>query len=254
MDAGCGNGAKISQLAEEGASAAIGVDISAHLPPPCPGVELLQADLSDLAAMPELSGRSFDRILFLQSIGYAPDGAAALRSAKQMLTPDGVIIVTRTQPVRYAVERAEQTRGAERNYVGEEYFSTEAFPYRHAAWDEGVTLMKKPYTMSDLLNMFSAAGLWLEATVEPQLSVEQALRYPQKQAALNRHLGILLFRLRPLPTVTSSDMEPASLRPVRIRRNSPPRRRGPGVSGAPDQLIGSARSTGQAAPSKASAA
>jgi hypothetical protein len=38
---------------------------------PPPGVELIEGDLSDLAAVPGLAGRRFDRILFLQSFGYA---------------------------------------------------------------------------------------------------------------------------------------------------------------------------------------
>ena len=199
LDAGCGNGEKIVQLADEGASVAVGVDISANFPSSRSGAELVRGDLSDLSAVPGLSGRSFDRILFLQSIGYAADGVAALRAARDMLTENGFIIVTRTQPVRYALEQAEQNGTT----LGEEYFSTEAFPYRHTAWDDGVTLMKTPYTMSDLLNMFSQAGLWIEATLEPQMPVEAARRYPHKQAALDTHLGILIFRLRALPAMTS---------------------------------------------------
>lgn len=200
LDAGCGNGDKVSQLADEGASVAIGVDISANFPPSRSGAELMHGDLSDLAAVPGLSGKSFDRILFLQSIGYSADGVTALRTARDLLTEDGVIIVTRTQPVRYAMERAEQNGTT----LGEEYFSTEAFPYRHTAWDDGVTLMKTPYTMSDLLNTFSDAGLWIETTVEPQMPVEAARQYSHKQAALDKHLGILVFRLRPLPVMESS--------------------------------------------------
>ena len=71
LDAGCGNGAKIAQLAGEGAAASVGVDISGNFITPPPGVELIEGDLSDLAAVPGLAGRQFDRILFLQSFGYA---------------------------------------------------------------------------------------------------------------------------------------------------------------------------------------
>jgi hypothetical protein len=52
--------------------------------------------------------------------------------------------------------------------------------------------------MSDLLNAFSAAGLWIETAVEPQLTEEDARRHPHKQAWLNKYLGILIFKLRPL--------------------------------------------------------
>ncbi|MGN6598564.1 MAG: class I SAM-dependent methyltransferase [Actinomycetes bacterium] len=196
LDAGCGNGAKVAQLASEGASVAVGVDISGNFIETPPDVELIQADLSDLAAVPGLSGRRFDRILFLQSFGYAKDPVRALEVARGMLTDDGFILLTRTQPIRYALERAEQNGTT----VGEEYFSTERFSYKHRNWDDQVTLTKRPYTMSDLLNTFSTAGLWIEEAVEPQMSPEAAERYPEKYASMNKRLvGILMFKLRPLP-------------------------------------------------------
>ena len=53
--------------------------------------------------------------------------------------------------------------------------------------------------MSDLLNVFSAAGLWIETTVEPQLSENARRRYPHKRDWMDKYLGILIFVLRPLP-------------------------------------------------------
>lgn len=195
LDAGCGNGTKIAQLASDGAAASVGVDISGNFIAPPPGVELIEGDLSDLAAVPGLAGRRFDRILFLQSFGNAADGVNALQTARKMLTEDGLILLTRTQPIRYAIERAEQ-KGTS---LGEEYFATESFAYRHRNWNDQVTLTKRPYTMSDLLNTFSAAGLWIEAAIEPQMPAEAAERYPHQQAVMNKYLGILMFKLRPLP-------------------------------------------------------
>ena len=195
LDAGCGNGTKIAQLVMEGAVASVGVDISRNFIDPPLGVEFIEGDLSDLAALPGLASRRFDRILFLQSFGYAADGIKALRTAREMLTEDGFILLTRTQPVRYAIERAEQNGTS----LGEEYFATESFGYRHRNWNDAVTLTKRPYTMSDLLNTFSAARLWIETAIEPQMPAAAAQRYPHKQAVLNKYLGILMFKLRPLP-------------------------------------------------------
>ena len=195
LDAGCGNGAKIAQLARDGAAASVGVDISGNFIVPPPGVDLIEGDLSDLAAVPGLGGRRFDRILFLQSFGYAADPVRALQVAREMLTDDGLILLTRTQPIRYAIERADQNGTS----LGEEYFATESFAYRHASWNDEVTLTKRPYTMSDLLNTFSAAGLWIEHAVEPQMPADAASRHPHKQAVMNKYLGILMFTLRPLP-------------------------------------------------------
>ncbi|MFT4082472.1 MAG: methyltransferase domain-containing protein [Nocardioides sp.] len=196
LDAGCGSGAKIAELVHSGASASVGVDVSDNfIAATPPGLELLQGDLSNLAAVPGLAGRRFDRILFLQSFGYAKDPVHALQTARAMLADDGFIVLTRTQPIRYAIERAEENGTS----LGEEYFSTDSFTYRHRGWDDKVALTKRPYTVSDLLNVFSAAGMWIETAVEPQMSDDVGRRHPHKQAVMNKYLGILMFKLRPLP-------------------------------------------------------
>lgn len=195
LDLGCGSGAKLAELVRDGATSSVGVDLSGQfVDAQPPHLTFIRGDLSELDSLPELAGRRFDRILFLQSFGYARDPIRTLRAARAILTDDGFILVTRTQPIRYAVERAEQNGTS----LGEEYFSTASFSYVHP-WDEGIKLTKRPYTISDLLNEFSAAGLWIETTVEPQLSEEARRRYPHKHAWMNKHLGILMFKLRPLP-------------------------------------------------------
>jgi SAM-dependent methyltransferase len=194
LDLGCGNGAKLAELVEDGAASAVGVDVSGtFVDARPPGLELVQGDLNHLGALPEFTGRTFDRILLLQSFGYATDPVATLRSARSMLAADGFIVLTRTQPLRYATERAEQNGTS----LAEEYFSSSAHTYR-TRWHEDVTLTKRAYTVSDLLNTFSAAGLWVEAAAEPQLSEDARRRYPHKQTWMDTYFGILVFRLRPL--------------------------------------------------------
>jgi hypothetical protein len=183
-------------LVQDGATASVGVDISGNfITAQPPGLELIQGDLSDLSSVAGLAGRRFDRIMFLQSFGYAKDPVRTLRTARTMLADDGFILLTRTQPIRYAIERAEQNGTS----LGEEYFSTDLFSFRHRGWNDEVALTKRPYTMSDLINVFGAAGLWIEAAAEPQLSDDARQRYPHKQAWMNKYLGILMFKLRPLP-------------------------------------------------------
>lgn len=195
LDVGCGNGGKLCELLANGAAAGVGIDVSGNfLSERPPHLELIQGDLNELGAMPELAGRTFDRILFLQSFGYAKDPVGILKSARAMLTHNGFIVLTKTQPLRYAVERAEQNGTS----WGEEYFSTAPFSYR-SGWNDQISLTKRPYTISDLINMFSAAGLWIETAVEPQLSEDDRRRYPHKQAWMNKYLGILIFKLRPQP-------------------------------------------------------
>ncbi|GAB1639752.1 class I SAM-dependent methyltransferase [Krasilnikovia sp. MM14-A1259] len=194
LDLGCGNGGKLAELVRDGAVACAGVDISGNFAASAPaGCELIQGDLSDPDSLPELSGRTFDRILFLQSFGYAKDPVRTLRAARALLSRDGFILLTRTQPIRYAVERAEKNGTT----LGEEYFSQADYTYR-TGWNEHIALTKRTYTMSDLLNVFSAAGLWIETAREPQLDEEAGRRYPHKQAWMNKYLGILIFKLRPL--------------------------------------------------------
>src|SRR3954452_1569044 len=195
LDLGCGNGGKLTELVRDGAVASAGVDIGGNfITSPPTGVELIRGDLSNPDSLPELSGRTFDRILFLQSFGYAKDPVHTLRAARAMLNPDGFILLTRTQPIRYALERAEK-KGTT---LGEEYFSRADYTYR-TGWNEHIALTKRTYTMSDLLNVFSTAGLWIETAIEPQLTEETARRYPHKQAWMNKYLGILICKLRPVP-------------------------------------------------------
>jgi len=195
LDVGCGNGGKLAELVRDGAIASVGVDISDNfLPAQPPDLRFVRGDLSELDRVPGLVGRTFDRVLFLQSFGYATDPVRTLQAARAMLADDGFILLTRTQPIRYAVERAEQNGTS----LGEEYFSTAPFS-RLSGWNNQIALTKRPYTISDLINAFSASGLWIESAVEPQLSEDARSRYPHKQAWMNKYLGILIFKLRALP-------------------------------------------------------
>ena len=197
LDLGCGNGAKLVELIGDGAIASVGIDISGNfLNTQRPELELIRGDLSELAAIPQLAGRKFDRILILQSFGYAKDPVRTLQAARSMLTEQGFILLTKTQPLRYAVEKAEKNGTS----IGEEYFSTRQFSYV-SNWNDQITLTKRPYTISDLINIFSAAGLFIETAVEPQLSDDARRRYPHKAAWMDKYLGILMFKLRPKPVV-----------------------------------------------------
>ena len=136
LDVGCGNGGKLTELARTGATASVGVDINGNfLAPQPPDLEFIRGDLSDLDSVPGLAGRTFDRILFLQSFGYAKDPVRTLQAARAMLADDGFILLTRTQPIRYAIERAEQNGTS----LGEEYFSAAPYTYL-TGWNDQVVL------------------------------------------------------------------------------------------------------------------
>lgn len=194
LDVGCGSGAKAAHWADHGAAEVTGIDISGQfIPDPPDNVRLITADLSNLQTIKELLRHSYDRVVFFQSISYAKDQVHTLRCARELLAPGGRIIVQRSHPIRFAVERAE----ANDTSLGAEYYSTDPYYYR-SGWNEHVTLTHSTDTVAAMLNSFAAAGLHIEHAVEPQLSAEHRNRYPHKQKWLDKHLGVLLFVLRPL--------------------------------------------------------
>ena len=57
LDLGCGDGGKLAELVREGATAAVGVDVSGNfLGAPPPGLELIQGDLNELDSVAGLAG------------------------------------------------------------------------------------------------------------------------------------------------------------------------------------------------------
>lgn len=200
LDVGCGSGAKAVALAGSGAAEVVGVDIAeAFVPHDHANVTLVQGDLSDLASVSVLRGRTFDKILFFQSLGYARDQTQTLTEAKALLGPGGQILVQRSHPIRYAVERAE----ANGTSLGEEYYSTERYSY-HSGWDPLISLTHSNETVSTILNTFASAGLSIDEVVEPQLTDEDRQQFPHKQTWLNTYLGVILFVLSAREGVVSS--------------------------------------------------
>lgn len=194
LDVGCGNGEKAIELAlDHGAASVVGIDIGSRFLSPPANVVLATGDLSELGSAPAVRDRRFDVILFLQSLGYATDQLRTLRDARSLLRDDGVLVVSRAHPVRFAVERAERD-GLE---LGDAYHSTEVYSYP-AGWNPEVSLTHATDTFSSMYNTLVEAGFRVERIVEPRLSEEKKARYPAKQAWLARYFGIVIFRARPL--------------------------------------------------------
>ena len=107
LDVGCGSGTKAVTLASEGAAEVVGVDVSGvFVEHERDDVDLLQGDPSDLGSVPALRSRRFDRILFFQSISYSRDQTQTLVDARESLADGGQILVQRSHPIRFAVERS----------------------------------------------------------------------------------------------------------------------------------------------------
>ena len=194
LDVGCGSGAKAARWASHGAIEVTGIDISGQFITNPPGnLRLITADLSDLDSIDELRGQTYDLIVFLQSLGYARNQEHTLRCARDLTAPGGRIVVQRSHPIRYAVERSE----ANGTSLGAEYYSTAPYSYA-SGWNSQVRLTHTTQTVAAMLNTFAAAGLRIERAIEPQLSPQNRERYPHKQQWLDRYLGVILFVLRPL--------------------------------------------------------
>ena len=81
-----------------------------------------------------------------------------------MLGDDGFVLdQDATDTIRSRTGRKEW------DLLGRREFSTTSFSYV-SHWNDQITLTKRPYTISDPINAFSAAGLWIETAIEPQLS------------------------------------------------------------------------------------
>jgi SAM-dependent methyltransferase len=191
LDVGCGSGAKAVALAAAGATEVVGIDLAgAFVDHGRDDVHLVRGDLSALASVPAVAGRRFDRVLFFSSISYARDQTRTLLDARNLLADGGQVLVQRSHPVRFAVERSR----ANGTSLGEEYHSRQPYAYA-SGWNSEVTLTHSTETFSDMLNTFAAAGLAVDRAVEPQLDAEARERHPQKQAWLDQHLGVILFVL-----------------------------------------------------------
>ncbi|HEX3930586.1 MAG TPA: class I SAM-dependent methyltransferase [Nocardioides sp.] len=192
LDVGCGNGGKSLELSARGASRVVGLDVTEGFLPVPEGadVRFRQHDLSRLADLAVDEPSRFDRVLFLSSLGYADDEVATLVAARQLLRPGGAVVVARTSPIRYAVERSERDGGG----LGVAYHDSEPWTYR-PSWDPSIELSRRTRKFSDILNSFSAAGLRVAGCTEPRLSSEQAELYPHKQQWMDRYVGIVIFRL-----------------------------------------------------------
>jgi SAM-dependent methyltransferase len=191
LDVGCGNGGKSLELYARGASRVVGLDVTdGFLPiPEGAAVRFQHHDLSRLADFASDEPSRFDRVLFLSSLGYANDEVSTLVAARQLLRPGGAVVVARTSPIRYAVERSERDGCG----LGTAYHDSEPWAYR-PRWDSSVVLSRCTRTFSDMINTFCAAGLRVTECTEPQLTSEQAERYPHKQAWMDRYVGIIIFR------------------------------------------------------------
>lgn len=197
LDLACGSGAKAMYLARQGAGEVVGVDISktfiddaVRLQPP-PNTRFLRGDISRLEEIEGLTGR-YDVVLLLNALGYADDELATLRAIRDLVNDDGVFVLARAHPLRFAVERMEQTGVG----VGAAYFDQTAVSYT-SEWDGATTLTHRTATFGDTVNGLVDAGFWIDRVLEPTLTDEQRWQFPHKREWMDRYAGTMIVRARP---------------------------------------------------------
>jgi len=197
LDLACGSGAKAIHLAGHGAREVVGIDISKTFiddvvrRQPASNARFLRGDISRLYEIEGLTGQ-FDIVLLLNALGYADDELVTLRAIRRLVKDDGVFVLARAHPLRFAVERAESTGVA----LGAAYHDQSAFSYT-STWDGRTTLTHRAATFGDTVNCLVDAGFWVDRVVEPTLTEEQRRQFPHKQAWMDRYAGTLILRARP---------------------------------------------------------
>lgn len=190
LDLGCGSGAKAIWFAQQGAKHVVGIDIVSGFAriPVGLDVELRMGDLNDVRTL--VGDGRFDLVTIFQAIGYARDEPALLRDLFDLIVPGGKLVIARSHPVRFAIERSK----AEGVPLGVAYRATTPFTYP-ATWGTG-NLTHRTFTFSETLQPALDAGFVLEKIDEPGPTEELRERSPHRADWMDEHVGIVLYRFR----------------------------------------------------------
>lgn len=139
----------------------VGVDIVGAFAPIPEGLRV-EFHVGDLNNLREAVGHEqFDLLAVLQSIGYANDEYALLRDLWEPLVPGGALVIARSHPIRFAVERS----AAEHVPLGAAYRAEAPFTYP-STWGSG-TVTHRTSTFAQTLQPALDAGFILERVDEP---------------------------------------------------------------------------------------
>ena len=195
LDVGCGTGEKARYFAEHGAASVMGVDPSTGFAESwashgeCANLRLVRAGFEDLATLPELSGKWFDRVVCFQALMYARDIRETVKDFAGLLKPGGALVLSVPHPFRFALLKSELGEWE----PGAAYQHTA--PYRYPSpWKPDLYLEHAMPRVSDYLNALADAGLRLVGCEEPAVTEEFRRIAPEKAAWMDRYVGIMIFR------------------------------------------------------------
>ncbi|MEU8543142.1 class I SAM-dependent methyltransferase [Streptomyces sp. NPDC048717] len=183
LDAGCGPGLYLSELAARGARP-VGIDQSTDM------VRLAGERLGALAQVRQhdlaqpltwADDEQFDTILLTLVLHYLPDRVRTLRELARVLRPGGQIVVSTSHPT------------ADWLAHGGGYF---AASHVEESWSNGMTHRYWHQPLQDWLDEFTAAGLFLDRLVEHQPAPSMARHHPADHERLSNQPGFIAVRLR----------------------------------------------------------
>ncbi|MFI1765279.1 class I SAM-dependent methyltransferase [Streptomyces sp. NPDC020800] len=183
LDAGCGPGLYLSELAARGARP-VGIDQSADM------VRLAGQRLGSLAEVRQhdliepltwAADESFDIVLLTLVLHYLPDRVSTLRELARVLRPSGQIVVSTSHPT------------ADWLTHGGSYFAS---GFIEEPWSNGMSHRYRHQSLQAWLDEFTAAGLTLDRLVEHQPIPTMARHHPGEHEKLSRQPGFMAVRLR----------------------------------------------------------
>ncbi|MEU4359953.1 class I SAM-dependent methyltransferase [Streptomyces virginiae] len=183
LDAGCGPGLYLSELAARGARP-VGIDQSADMARLARErlgslAEVCQHDLAQPLAWAD--DASFDVVLLTLVLHYLPDRIRTLRELARVLRPSGQIVVSTSHPT------------ADWLVSGGSYFTS---GYVEESWSNGMPHRYWHQPLQAWLDEFTAAGLTLDRLVEHQPVPSMARHHPVEHEKLTHQPGFLAIRLR----------------------------------------------------------
>lgn len=180
IDCGCGEGRFCRKLAERGAGRVIGLDLSEkmiaaarELPHP-----VIEYQVADVQAMPFLADASIDLAISYLNQCDLPDYAANTREVFRILKPGGRFLIANVHPMRSAIGGWQKDTAGNRLYVPVDHYFDESERHWANALGSPVTITNFHRTLQSTLDVFLQAGFRLERLLEPSISDEMLVRFP----------------------------------------------------------------------------
>ncbi|TDM31881.1 class I SAM-dependent methyltransferase, partial [Macrococcoides canis] len=126
-----------------------------------------RGDFNHLDRIEELAGQSFDLVVCVQVMGFANEPAEVLRAMAGLLAPSGRIVLQTPSPFRFAIDKSERFDLP----IGAAYRMSPMISYQ-SGWNPEVILEHRTPKISETLNAFAAAGLYISRCDEPDLPLE----------------------------------------------------------------------------------